>query len=179
MKLISAIAFLFLPSTFGESACDDNQSKAIQVPVDCPQNSFRNKQRCVTTLFSPGDKQRELPPVTYTWWECGRGDKGGCTCGISEIVTAGPHDIIEYKEGQYLSEHACNAQCGREADAKCWVCVESHTGPPGPVYTTYSCEHKADAPFSYLGQAGKTLAQCNAIGVCPVITELPYDLYKL
>lgn len=39
MKLISAIAFLFLSSTFGQSGCDDNQSKAIKVPADCPEET--------------------------------------------------------------------------------------------------------------------------------------------
>ena len=182
MKLISAIAVLFLPFTFGEGTCDDNRSKAIQVPVDCPeetQNFFRNNNidgdnRCATTLFPPGDQGRDLPPVTYTWWKCGLGDKGGCTCGISDIVTAMPGEIIEWKEGAFLSEHACNAQCSRGGNNKCWVCVQSYTGPPGPMYTTYSCEHKADAPSSYLGQPGMTLIQCNTFGVCPVIEELPY-----
>ena len=97
-----------------------------------------------------------------------------CTCGVSRIVTAMHYEMVEIKEGEYSSENACNAQCKRESEDKCWVCVEEFHGWPNPAWSYHFCQHKADAPFSYLGTPGMTQGQCNGKFVCPKLEELPY-----
>ena len=135
--------------------------------------------RCAASLYPPSAKSRDLPPVTHTFWKCGLGSKDGCTCGISRIVSVNPGEMTEIKQGEYLSENACNAQCKREPEDKCWVCVEEFHGPwPSPAWSHHFCQHKADAPFSYLGTPGMTQAQCNGKFVCPKLEELPYQLTK-
>jgi len=137
-------------------------------------------KRCAASLYPPSAKSMDLPPVTYTFWKCGLGSKDGCTCGVSRIVSVDPGEMTEIKQGEYLSENACNAQCAREAEDRCWVCVEEFQGPwPSPAWAHYFCQHKADAPFSYLGTPGITQAQCNGKFVCPKIEELPYQLSKI
>ena len=89
--------------------------------------------RCAASLYPPSAKAMDLPPVTYTFWKCGLGSKDGCTCGISRVVTVDPDEIVGINIGEYLSQNACNAQCKRRAEDKCWVCVEELHGPwPNP-----------------------------------------------
>ena len=133
-----------------------------------------DSKRCAASLYPPNGL-RDLPDVTYTFWKCGLGSKGGCTCGISRVVHARPNAMVEIREGEHLSQNACNAQCKRGEEDKCWVCVEEFYGPwPNPQWAYHFCQHKADAPFSYLGTPGMTQAQCNGKFVCPKIEELPY-----
>ena len=136
-------------------------------------------KRCAASLYPPSAKSMDLPPVTYTFWKCGLGSKDGCTCGIRRVVHAPHNEMVGMNIGEYLSENACNAQCAREAEDKCWVCVEEFYGPwPNPQWAYHFCQHKADAPFSYLGTPGMTQAQCNGRFVCPKLEELPYQFTK-
>lgn len=137
-----------------------------------------DSKRCAASLYPPSAKSMDLPDVTYTFWKCGLGSKDGCTCGIRRVVHARPNELVGINIGEYLSENACNAQCAREAEDKCWVCVEEFAGPPNPAWSYHFCQHKADAPFSYLGTPGMTQAQCNGKFVCPKLEELPYS-YEL
>lgn len=138
-----------------------------------------DSKRCAASLYPPSAKSMDLPDVTYTFWKCGLGSKDGCTCGIRRVVHARPNELVGINIGEYLSENACNAQCKREPEDKCWVCVEEFHGPwPNPAWSYHFCLHKADAPFSYLGNPGMTQAQCNGKFVCPKIEELPYDFEK-
>lgn len=134
--------------------------------------------RCAASLYPPSAKSMDLPDVTYTFWKCGLGSKDGCTCGIRRVVHARPNELVGINIGEYLSENACNAQCAREAEDKCWVCVEEFHGWPNPAWSYHFCQHKADAHFSYLGTPGMTQAQCNGKFVCPKLEELPYQLTK-
>lgn len=133
---------------------------------------------CATSLYPPGaQKMMDLPPVTFTFWKCGLGSKDGCTCGVSRVETV-PHDqMVAMDIGEYLSENACNAQCARGGEA-CWVCVEEFSGLPWDPTSSYHCQHKADAPFSYLGNPGMTQLECNGRWVCPKLVALPYE-FKL
>ena len=87
------------------------------------------------------------------------------------MVTVPANQIVAIYADEYVSEAACNANCMREPGDKCWVCA-STTGWDG--WTQYYCGHKADLPFSYLGDAGKTKIQC--IKNCIKLEELPYEL---
>ena len=158
---------------------NDNKEEAIEAAAT--ETESAEGKRCATTLLPRSltgeGAPKDLPYVTYTFWECGFGDKGGCTCGISRVVGPVPHDqAVAIGIGEYLSEGACNAQCARGPDDKCWDCVATQSWPPGPTYTTYQCMHKTDSPGQYLNQPGKTLAQCNYLGACPKLTALPYEL---
>ena len=82
----------------------------------------------------------------YTFWQCGIGsvskvDSPSCTCGISRVVSqpANSNTAVPIFPGEYLSEAACNAQCKRGPEDKCWVCVEQYSGFPGGG-ATYFCQ---------------------------------------
>jgi len=102
-----------------------------------------DSERCAASLYPPSAKSMDLPDVTYTFWKCGLGSKDGCTCGVSRVVTAGPDEMTEIKQGEYLSENACNAQCKREPEDICWVCVEEFHGPwPNPGKCVFSIKSR-------------------------------------
>ena len=109
-----------------EKKKDDNLNNILEA-------GEADTKRCAASLYPPSAKSRDLPPVTYTFWKCGLGSKDGCTCGISRVVTVDPDEMVGINIGEYLSQNACNAQCKREPEDKCWVCVEEFHGPwPNP-----------------------------------------------
>jgi len=135
------------------------------------------EERCALTLFPPDNSALYLPDITYTFWKCGAGQLAlegeiGCTCGITRVVTvsASSNLAVPFYQDEYLSENSCNANCNREADDKCWVCM-SQTFENG--WTHYFCRHQADITPFMLGATGKTRIGCNKR--CPVLTELPYQ----
>jgi len=137
------------------------------------------EERCALTLFPPDNSALYLPDITYTFWKCGAGQLAlegeiGCTCGITRVVTvsASSNVALPLYQDEYLSENACNASCSRGVNDKCWVCM-SQTGPGG--YTNYFCKHKADITPFMLGAPAKKRSRCNID--CPVLKELPYQLY--
>ena len=189
-----------LHSTIGDNVIF-SKNRRIQIITECKEGATTGKtlfrgaekkevveaeadnqgERCATSLYPPGvQKMMDLPPVTWTFWKCGLGHKNGCTCGISRVETV-PHDqMVGMDIGEYLTEDACNVHCARDEEEKCWVCVEEFSGPGFDPVSSYHCQHKADAPFSYLGKPGMTQAQCNGPLVCPKLTEpteLPYTKF--
>ena len=136
-----------------------------------------NATRCARTLGQSNGhvtvlKAQYIPPITYTFWKCGvaiRSDPSGCTCDIARTVTAPADQAVAMTTDEYLSQAACNRNCKRGAEDKCWTCASSTSGNG---YTHYWCAHVADLPSFYLGDSLKTEEDCNDFGVCPKIKEL-------
>ena len=135
------------------------------------QSKTEEVKRCARSLYAPGVARMVPEDVTYTFWRCGLGSKDGCTCGIQRQVTVPYNQVVAVEVGEYLTENSCNAQCKQGEGNECWVCVPQY-GVQGAI--TYSCQHKADAPFSYLSNTGMTSDDCNRVGVCPKLEQVPY-----
>eukprot|EP00581_Thalassiosira_minuscula_P010794 CAMPEP_0183730332 /NCGR_PEP_ID=MMETSP0737-20130205/32569_1 /TAXON_ID=385413 /ORGANISM="Thalassiosira miniscula, Strain CCMP1093" /LENGTH=193 /DNA_ID=CAMNT_0025962791 /DNA_START=57 /DNA_END=638 /DNA_ORIENTATION=- len=152
--------------------CNTQRGTEVALPAD--DAADEQQKRCARTLFPPDYSYRYLPDITYTFWKCGWGDIGGCTCGITRIVTAGPDERVLMEDGEFLSAVSCNANCSREPDNKCWVCISSTTGPG---WTHYYCKHKADITPFMLGASGNTNIGC--FRACNAVEKMPYEFVKI
>ena len=183
-------------------AHDDVKVKGIQIIAereDCETRTLLDKTngegrlrnpdadgniRCARTLIPPDSSYKYLPDITYTLWKCGFGLAAkaiygsivGCKCGIPRIVTvpADSNQAVAMEVGESLSANACNANCARELDDKCWVCT-SITGENG--WTNYYRKHKVDLTPFMLGVTGTTKLGC--LKTCHILAQLPYELKKL
>mmetsp|Transcript_10811 Transcript_10811/g.23472 ORF Transcript_10811/g.23472 Transcript_10811/m.23472 type:complete len:265 (+) Transcript_10811:395-1189(+) len=177
-----------------ETRCSDGHEYRLISPEHCKPSlggggSSRNLQpgggakgnpdcSCVQTTLPP-ESAKWLPDVTYTFWKCGLGSKDGCLCGISRQVTVPANQVVAIGMDEYTSESKCNRRCGREPTDRCTVCAESYVYPGGML--THDCEYIGDLPSwqqnQYMNQPKMTWGGCAwQYGVCPKISQLPYEL---